>query len=465
MTNIDSEVKLVKGQEVALRNLNQWANNVADVDDTSTLYAMLSGSAGTGKTYIVNQFLQANKYKRICVTAPTHKAKIVVQKMTARPAITIHSLCGLRINVDLETFDINKPQFDPLAEPMMGEYNIVIVDEASMINRGLLRMLKKTAKQTSTKLLFIGDKLQLPPVKEQMSYIFSDDEILFRFELTEIIRQSNTSPLLPLLGTMRDDIHNLTTDYIDLIQDNPQQLVDDSGYITTKESKEFLDTITNYFTSDEYTIDKSYVKYMAWTNKSVKGANKHIREQLIGKDVPNIVANDVLMSYKTIVLSHKGKETTYRLINSDDYVVEEVSELQTETPFDIHGRQVVIRSITTDITSKIYIVDPSGYQAYIDRYLLLLDKARNGFGWHLFFNFIDNYLLIEDIMHPQTNKLLSKKSIDYGYAITIHKSQGSTYRNVIINNRDIQLNKNKTEAKKLLYVACSRPTEKAIILL
>jgi ATP-dependent exoDNAse (exonuclease V) alpha subunit len=51
------------------------------------------------------------------------------------------------------------------------------------------------------------------------------------------------------------------------------------------------------------------------------------------------------------------------------------------------------------------------------------------------------------------------KDFDYGYAITVHKSQGSTYTNVFVDEADIDTNKKHAERNKLKYVAFSRPTD------
>ena len=63
------------------------------------------------------------------------------------------------------------------------------------------------------------------------------------------------------------------------------------------------------------------------------------------------------------------------------------------------------------------------------------------------------------------NDVKFNKGIDYAYALTIHKSQGSTYKDVYIDVKDIR-NSTKTRslALRLLYTALSRPTNKALLL-
>jgi exodeoxyribonuclease-5 len=48
--------------------------------------------------------------------------------------------------------------------------------------------------------------------------------------------------------------------------------------------------------------------------------------------------------------------------------------------------------------------------------------------------------------------------IKYAYALTAHRSQGSTYENVWVDYQDVLFNRNRKEAFQCLYVACSRPT-------
>ena len=56
------------------------------------------------------------------------------------------------------------------------------------------------------------------------------------------------------------------------------------------------------------------------------------------------------------------------------------------------------------------------------------------------------------------------KDLDYGYAVTCHKVQGSTYDHVFVLVKDILLNKNHKERNQMLYVALTRPKYSAIVL-
>ena len=55
--------------------------------------------------------------------------------------------------------------------------------------------------------------------------------------------------------------------------------------------------------------------------------------------------------------------------------------------------------------------------------------------------------------------------LNYGYCITVHKSQGSTFKNVFIDLFDIFENKNKEEVLKCLYTAITRTSDSLELLI
>ena len=64
------------------------------------------------------------------------------------------------------------------------------------------------------------------------------------------------------------------------------------------------------------------------------------------------------------------------------------------------------------------------------------------------------------------NSVIEKfAQLNYGYSITVHKSQGSTFTNVFIDILDILSNNNNEETSKCLYTAITRSSNKLILLI
>ena len=145
-------------QRKAYDNLIKFINNPYDSNDYKRA---LVGAAGTGKTYLVKALIKncGLSYSTIGLAAPTHKACRVLSESVQISNIKVNTLqsdLGLRLNFDIEHFDISNPPFDPKGKIKIGNYQLYIVDEASMINRGLMMFLEKTCKSNNCKLIYIG---------------------------------------------------------------------------------------------------------------------------------------------------------------------------------------------------------------------------------------------------------------------------------------------------------------------
>ena len=123
-----------------------------------TLAVGLCGAGGTGKTFLVKYILELSGYANsvIGLAAPTHKAVRVLAQATGRKVNTIQSDLGLRLNVDVDNFDINNPPFDPLAEKKIQGYKLYVVDEASMIGRNLKILIERECKKHECKIIYMG---------------------------------------------------------------------------------------------------------------------------------------------------------------------------------------------------------------------------------------------------------------------------------------------------------------------
>jgi hypothetical protein len=139
---------------------------------------LLSGHAGTGKTFLSMRFLAQAEAAGLCwtVVAPTHKAVSVLRANLAASQLTptwfpstIHRL--LRLNLkrrgDRELCEASEQTAGALEH-----LDLVLIDEASMLDSTVLELLLRCAHGFRTRLVFVGDPAQLPPVGESASPVF-----------------------------------------------------------------------------------------------------------------------------------------------------------------------------------------------------------------------------------------------------------------------------------------------------
>ena len=426
----------------------------------------LAGAAGTGKSSILKKITD-NYRGRVGISAPTHKAKRVVAKMTELDGVTLHSILGLRPDLDLDNFNPNKPEFSPIAEIKMYQYDLLVIDESSMINLGLLNMIKDVAKIVDIKILFIGDPAQIPPVGEKASAVFSDESIEIHW-LTKVERQKGSNPLCLIYDKLRN---NQKEDYIDYPRvTNINELGEGIYFLSNKE--EFRLSLIKKFNSPEFKADSDFVKLIAWRNITVMNSNKIIRNEIFGDNSDIVEIGDIFMGYRSI---SDSKGYTNIIENSCDYAVTEKSK-RFMNRFGVYGYDIKIKEEVENKRLKfknIFLVDTSdldNVHNYAERHDNLKHIAKvNKKMWKDYYTFrresilnvsIDEYA--NGTKRPSSEVIA--KDIDYGYAITAHKSQSSTYTHVFIIEDDINMNPKIRERNQILYVAYTRPTTTATIL-
>ena len=412
----------------------------------------IRGSAGVGKTFMVDTLIDIlskniKSYEHIYCSAPTNKAVSVlkgkVKKYDRLQFITTHAALKLKRNIDFKTGNISfKPSFDNKYPPLKN-VKLFIIDEASMVNDELLDYIEEHSTKNNCTVIFIGDSKQLNPVNEEESPVFIRNYP--EVELTEIVRQKGGNPIIDLS-------RNLS-----LINSRQEQRTDVGGYIYSNDEDKVVETLAEVNGTDQ-------LKYLAYTNAEVNTINKKVREKIYGK--PNKIEEK-----ETLVFNAPYKEDYF---TNQELLVESVMILDNSFSFlnnrvgpddDLNNEDSKHRIINLKCYSinpvyieeskfsrggwhhKIIIVHENSEKDFENLDKLLKQKAKTAdIGWKDYFEFFEQFA-----------------DLTYNHAITVHKSQGSTYQKVIVNIKNININKNEKEKQRLLYTAVTRASELLIL--
>ncbi|XP_065675487.1 ATP-dependent DNA helicase PIF1-like [Hydra vulgaris] len=178
----------------------------------------ITGGAGCGKSYIVNQIAQSEQiYKTIHITASTGKAAYLIN------GVTIHAFAGIETGV--KSVEYYKRHMHPDIKKTWLETDVLIIDEISMINAqsfDLLHLIACEIRQCYDELfggvqvIACGDFFQLPPVTGQ--FVFKSQiwqhymtEVLV---LTQCFRQIDDEQFFGALNEIRfGQVSDQTIDY------------------------------------------------------------------------------------------------------------------------------------------------------------------------------------------------------------------------------------------------------------
>jgi len=421
---------------------------------------VLIGRGGTGKTTIVKKVLEMNPNARIVGGTMGHNAKQILQESLGNKAkaYTTASLTGKREDFQNPGKYIQDKNFDPNKSPLKYA-DVFILDETSMIDETMMKELYDIA-GVNTKFIFMGDNVQLPPIREKGSKFEGQDSPTFKegkgnnfAKLTQRMRQGEDSPIVGLSDIIatnvesenveRRVIKNRKTNF------NPST---NKGVIFTTE-KDMLSELEKDIKSDVYNT-----KAVVFTNAKRDQVTKTIRQMLWGKAAENEYnVGEVIMSVDNKKI---GGLNPAEIFNGEFYIVTNVvtknNALRIETFNNgrIESENIAgyVLTVQKKDGTKMNITVPSTSEKERIAKLqnTLANAAKSGLApWQYFWNNKEAIIAVE-----------------YGYAITSHKSQGSTFNNTYVFEDDIlgvTAASNKT-VNQSLYVALTRPRNKAVII-
>ena len=372
--------------------------------DSDQHFFVLQGTAGTGKTTLIKevskewtshqQLLKTLDPKylltKFTFTATTNKAVQALTNATGYFAETIHQLLGLTVrNGQVVLATKREPNF---------VNTVIVIDECSYIDYRLLEMIESFTK--GNKVIFMGDKTQLPPVGYNHSPVFYKEYPTFN--LTKQLRQMHS----PNIAKYCRDLQTFINTPVDF------PALNIGNEIEHLSKDEFNKRILQ--------IDATKSKILAIKNRTVNNYNAVLFKARNGRE--EFTAKDVVINNHYVPGLATDEEVT-------------IEHIRYSTDRNgVAGANVVITNKHYFLPDKV-----SNIKKLIKQY-----TAKGEYGSA---NAIKNTWV----------------DLRPNFALTIHKSQGSTYDEVFIDLDDMKSIKDLRELAKLLYVAMSRAKYRVIL--
>lgn len=443
----------------------------------------LSGYAGTGKSTIIGIFSKwlNNRIGRgnIVYTAPTHRANVITKQNNPNANVyTLSALFGFTPDTDIAMeqgpLDLRELEFRAKNQMKYEPGQLIIIDEASMVQDGLYEYIQEIVAKHNGSVIYVGDSAQLRPVKsDHISKVFTSDGVP-QITLTKVERTGDNPILKEATRLRRGEGLSYQTD----INDKGQ------GVLYTSNDTVINENLKQIISSEEFNADPLHFRVLTATNAAVSAYNSKIRSLRYGKFAKPFVKGDIIMGYSNKLRKPDG---SYKLVNSGDYVIQNLTDTTVKFKTDkgdieFKAFKLSIRPIGGTVMDdfQLTVIDRNEPDSklfevveYKDRLWKMAKEAKQNGQISKYrdlvqmaFN-IDNELNITKNLEDNQGRLKIRKAIDYGYAQTVWKSQGSTYSKVLILSneidtfgygRDVMQLRN-----ELRYVAVSRAKNFVII--
>jgi len=424
-------------------------------NDPDGVLFSLFGRAGTGKSFTSSQLYGAMNIKlfdEFLWLAPTWKAVRVCSRFLDEMSVkyeigfdpyvhqqgrmvvtTTQQALGIRPLIAEDQDDKTEKFGQMSASGLIGKLRpkYVVIDEVSMLSWDHLKQIHNLAKVHGSKVLVIGDPGQLPPVKAKE---IKWDRLPNRYELTEIMRQSGDSAIPVLAG---------------MIRDNDSSWMDYTGQDIRRERNvagAFLESV-GVPAVEESERDV----YIAYRNVVVDRLQEAACQKVYGHSAGEFAAEEVVIAQSALYTPRGGMIVA----NQDELQIVGIHgegewglrvELKVHSGRHVHAEYLSGKDMADPNNSwKIQLEHLRKDAIRLQQEFKAGDRSINGLrveAWKRFFAHQKQTVL--QFQHP--------------FAITSHKSQGSTYGRAFVAANDIS-----QFDMRGLYVACTRPKTELII--
>lgn len=459
-----------KEQQSAIVNAVSFLKTNTD----PTQYYVIEGKAGTGKTTIAKEILKEFEDEQIYVAAVSHKAKGVIKNSfgddtRGKKFFSIAGLLGMKGINDNDT-QTTKFQVGTKVPLLDNPPALLVIDEASMITEDVLKKIIDINSSLSRQfqMLFLGDTGQIQPIRDEQSEFYRTHKDLLnkksdifnskhKSKLITRVRQGEANPILPYADYFWENSQKENPEL------NPTQHIVRNNQITDKGSLLFSNSegevLNSVIKAVKNAVEKgltNHVKIVTYHVNEKTELNQKIHEALFGKD-SDYSKGDMLILNSPYDLP----DVNATIENSSEIQIKSIQDEDTDE-FGVHTLYLETNGTAYTRTGNeqkdcvIQVVSRNDIGLYNQKLQELASYAKR-----------------------QTNRALKKQAwsdfweykgryadVDFGYAITAHKSQGSTYDIVVVDEKDIMgtTATSNQEKSELIYTALTRPRKTAIVI-
>lgn len=459
-----------KEQQSAIVNAVSFLKTNTD----PTQYYVIEGKAGTGKTTIAKEILKEFEDEQIYVAAVSHKAKGVIKSSfvddtRGKKFFSIAGLLGMKGINDNDT-QTTKFQVGLKVPLLDNPPALLVIDEASMITEDVLKKIIDINSSLSRpfQMLFLGDIGQIQPIRDEQSEFYRTHKDLLnkksdifnskhKSKLITRVRQGEANPILPYADYFWENSQKENPEL------NPTQHIVRNNQITDKGSLLFSNSegevLNSVIKAVKNAVEKgltNHVKIVTYHVNEKTELNQKIHEALFGKD-SDYSKGDMLILNSPYDLP----DVNATMENSSEIQIKSIQDEDTDE-FGVHTLYLETNGTSYTRTGNeqkdcvIQVVSRNDIGLYNQKLQELASYAKR-----------------------QTNRALKKQAwsnfweykgryadVDFGYAITAHKSQGSTYDIVVVDEKDIMgtTATSNQEKSELIYTALTRPRKTAIVI-
>lgn len=459
-----------KEQQSAIVNAVSFLKTNTD----PTQYYVIEGKAGTGKTTIAKEILKEFEDEQIYVAAVSHKAKGVIKNSfgedtRGKKFFSIAGLLGMKGINDNDT-QTTKFQVGLKVPLLDNPPALLVIDEASMITEDVLKKIIDINSSLSRpfQMLFLGDIGQIQPIRDDQSEFYRTHKDLLnkksdifnskhKSKLITRVRQGEANPILPYAdyfweNSQKENPELNPTQHI--VRNN--QITDKGSLLFSNSEAEVLNSVIKAVKNAVENGLTNHVKIVTYHVNEKTELNQKIHEALFGKDSDYSKGDFIILNQPYDVSLYVSMENSTEMqitgindIEEDENGIHILNIKTNGSAYNVHDgserKNCTIRVVSRNDIAK--------YNQKLQEIANEAKRQKNGAYkrqlWRQFWEYKGRYA-----------------DVDFGYAITAHKSQGSTYDIVVVDEKDIMgtTATSNQEKSELIYTALTRPRKTAIVI-